>query len=525
MYSVLLADDEPIIIKGLKKMIRWEALNCTIIGEAFDGADAVEKVRKFKPDILVTDISMPHKTGIEIIKILKEEELDTRVIFLSAYREFSYAKEAVKYGAVDYLLKPLDQQELEKTILKAEHMLKREHHIEIPEVSRENKIQDAFQSLNAADKNIELYKQFRDMEINVVNNKFVGACFSVLPPAEGEEGLYELLKFSIFKRIQKHLKIKRIGFSIKPDDSMCNLLLVLPQKETDVFIQEMIAETIDMVKAEYNVDVIVGIGDQITDLNELKYAYRTAKFAAELHYFEILPIIYYQEIDKKYTKSIDDYNEEYQALLDAVLTHKEDYSNHLKIIINLIKDIHYGNKYAVINRCVQFCMDLFKDLLEYRLVNESYRSDYENFIDVLRKQTSFDRLRRQFIKFFLVFIKNIIENPNTKELTTIIQVKEYIKANYGSDISLKQIAKVAYMNPYYFSSFFKKVTGQNFKQYLTEIRMKEAIKLLMENDIKTYAVAKAVGYNNVRHFTDKFKELYGESPNAYKKNRKSQDTF
>lgn len=523
MYSVLLADDEPIIIKGLKKMIRWETLNCTIIGEAFDGADAVEKVRKFKPDILVTDISMPNKTGIEIIKILKEEGLDTKVIFLSAYREFSYAKEAVKYGAVDYLLKPLDQQELEKTILKAEQMLKREHHIEIPELNKDSKIQHAFQSLNSDDK--ELYKQFRDMEINVTGSKFAGVCFSILPAADGKEGIYELLKFSVFKRIQKHLKIKKIGFLIKSDDTLCNLLLVLPQEDTEMFIQKVVSETVEMVKTEYNVSAIAGVGDQITNLNELKYAYRTAKFAAELYYFEELSIIYYPKIAKKYTKSIDDYNEEYLVLLDVILTHKTDYSLHLNTIINMIKDMHYGNKYAVINRCVQFCMDLFKDLLEYRLVSEEHRSTYENFIDVLRKQTNFTALKKKFIMFFTVFIKNIIENPNSREMATIIQVKEYIKVNYAQDISLKQIAQVAYMNPYYFSSFFKKETGENFKQYLTEIRMKEALKLLMENDIKTYAVAKAVGYNNVRHFTDKFKEMYGESPNAYKKNRKSQDTF
>lgn len=525
MYSVLLADDEPIIIKGLKKMIRWEALNCMIIGEACDGDEAIAKVRRFKPDILVTDISMPNKTGIEIIKILKEEELDTKVIFLSAYREFSYAREAVKYGAVDYLLKPLDQQELEKTVLKAEYMLRREHHIEIPEVSRENKIQDVFQSLNQVDKNIELYKQFKDMEIDTRVHMFAAACFSILPAADGEEGLYELLKFSIFKRIQKHLKIKRIGFSIKADDAMCNLLLILPREDGEAFIREVIGETIAMVKAEYNVDLVVGIGERITDLNELMYAYRTAKFAAELYYFEALPIIYCQAIDKQYTKSIDEYNAAYQILLEAVLTQKTDCSEHLLNIINLIRDIHYGNKYAVINRAVQFCMDLFKDLREYRLVSEEYRSDYEIFIDSLRQQSSFDALKKQFIRFFRVFIKNIIENPKTKDMTTIIEVKEYIKTNYAKEITLKQIAKVAYMNPYYFSSFFKKETGQNFKQYLTEIRMKEAIKLLLNSDLKTYAVAKAAGYNNVRHFTEKFKEIYGESPGAYKKNRKNQDVF
>ena len=82
------------------------------------------------------------------------------------------------------------------------------------------------------------------------------------------------------------------------------------------------------------------------------------------------------------------------------------------------------------------------------------------------------------------------------------------------------MAEIVYMNPYYFSSFFKKETGQNYKNYLVEVRMKGAVKLLMETDMKTYELAKAAGYNDVRSFTEKFREYFGDSPSGYKKARK-----
>ena len=98
------------------------------------------------------------------------------------------------------------------------------------------------------------------------------------------------------------------------------------------------------------------------------------------------------------------------------------------------------------------------------------------------------------------------------ERETITLVKNYIQEHYAEDISLGTMAKMVYMNQYYFSTFFKKETGQNFKNYLVEVRMREAMKLLMCSEMKTYELAEAVGYHDVRTFTDKFREVFGGQP-------------
>lgn len=124
MYKVVLADDEPMIIRGLKKMVDWERLNAVLVGEAENGEQLCRLVREVKPDIVISDIAMPVKSGLDIIRQMYEEGLHTKVIFLTGFQEFSYAKSAVTYGAVDYLLKPVRKEELEKAVLQAEKLLK-----------------------------------------------------------------------------------------------------------------------------------------------------------------------------------------------------------------------------------------------------------------------------------------------------------------------------------------------------------------------------------------------------------------
>ncbi len=103
-----------------------------------------------------------------------------------------------------------------------------------------------------------------------------------------------------------------------------------------------------------------------------------------------------------------------------------------------------------------------------------------------------------------------------KEAQQMKFVKEYIEQHYSENITLESIASIVFMNPYYFSSFFKKHTNENFKQYVTDIRMKQAVKLLLQTDLMVYEIAEQVGYNNARQFSDMFKKSYGKLPQEYK---------
>lgn len=115
---VLLADDEPVILRGLK-LISWEKLGLTIVGEASDGIELKQQIEDCDPDLIISDISMPGYTGIDIIREIHEAGRAVKVIFISAYQEFTYARQALQYGALDYLVKPVNKNQLEQVVSKA----------------------------------------------------------------------------------------------------------------------------------------------------------------------------------------------------------------------------------------------------------------------------------------------------------------------------------------------------------------------------------------------------------------------
>ncbi|WMC91864.1 response regulator transcription factor [Kineothrix sp. MB12-C1] len=116
MYKVVIIDDEPIIVRGLEKTVKWESLGCVVAGTAGDGLEGLEVIRREKPDILISDISMPNMDGLSMIAALKSEFPDMEVTILTGFRDFDYAREAIRLGVCRFLLKPSKMEELDEAL-------------------------------------------------------------------------------------------------------------------------------------------------------------------------------------------------------------------------------------------------------------------------------------------------------------------------------------------------------------------------------------------------------------------------
>lgn len=147
MYRIIIADDEPLIIRGLKKMMEWGKMDTEVVGEAEDGEQLLNLLDTLEPDIIISDISMPEKTGLDVLKEINKRKLKTKVIFLSGFQEFSYAKEAVTYGAVDYLLKPVSVEELENAINRAKDQIVQEQPEAVWKIEQQN-VENVFKEIN-----------------------------------------------------------------------------------------------------------------------------------------------------------------------------------------------------------------------------------------------------------------------------------------------------------------------------------------------------------------------------------------
>ncbi len=521
MFKVILADDEPVIIRGLKKMMDWKKLNAQIVGEAENGEELLNLIHVKNPDIIISDIAMPRKTGIDVLREIKENGWNMKVIFLSGYQEFDYARQAITYGAVDYLLKPVGQAELEQVIQKAEQLFLNKDPMELLQREKDD-IQEVFRKINSEYEYTDLYRHFRDMGLETERKVFTGVCFSLSAETVrkiGDQNMLELLRFSVFKKIQEYLKSNKNGFVIKREPNSSNVMLLHGDTELS-HGYDIIKSICKKIEEDYKVNLVVGVGISVKNISELKHAYKTAKFSADFYYFCRQNIIRYDKISKEFRNSFEDYHECYKEFLQSILRNDDSWKDNLKNLLSIVESLHYGNRYAAENRCIAMAMDLYKDLEDYGLTSKENAAEYEQFVAHIRGQSTYEELSRFILRYLSGMLNKEVLFKDTADKNTILKVKRYIQEHCNKELSLNSIAKMVYMNPYYFSTFFKKETGQNFKSYVTDVRMKKAMRLLLETDIKTYELSEKVGYHDVRNFAEKFKEYYGDTPSTYRKGKK-----
>ena len=181
MFKIILADDEPVIIRGLKKLIAWDKLDAQVIADACDGEELLGKVRKLQPDIIISDVAMPKMTGLDVIEEIRKNHWNVKVIFLSGYQEFDYVKTALSREAVDYLLKPVGKEELEHAITRAEQMLRADHPMEYWQAEK-NDVEQVFKKINSEYESRNLYQHFQEIGIEIQGKVFAGISL-MLPPS------------------------------------------------------------------------------------------------------------------------------------------------------------------------------------------------------------------------------------------------------------------------------------------------------------------------------------------------------
>ena len=526
MWKVVIADDEGVILQGLKKLIDWQSIDVALVGEARDGQRLKEVIEETQPDIVIADIMMPHMTGLEVIRWYAGQGSHAKFIFISGYQEFSYAREAIKCGAVDYLLKPVGRKELEDAVQKAIQRLVEQNTVEIFK-REDDEMQKLFREINDGQEfeNEELYQLFAAENMELQGHFFAGICIGIQPDkaAEMMQDSFErfnLLRFSVYNQIAQQFRGR--GFVLRKDDCAIHMMGVFPYGEEQVFVSKYVLPVIEKVEKQMNVPLTVGIGMISQDVIGLKNVYKTAKFAFELYYFEEMPIIDIKDIHKDYHVSFEDYSKSVDNAFRALIGHDEDYQTKIEAVMNTIEAIHYGNRNAASARVLYFTGDVTSKLFSYNLLDGDFYAIQDALQKETEKQKTFRALRDSVTDYFVRIWQNLEKNVKSKDKMLIEDVKKYIQKHYMEDLSVKELAEVACVSQNYFSAMFKKETGQNYKAYLTEIRMEAAIKLLLQTDDKTYEIGEKVGYNNVRRFVEAFKHIYKVSPMEYKKQLKGE---
>ena len=525
-YTVLLVDDEEEVIQIIMKKVRWEELGFSVIGYANNGIKALEMVEEFQPDVVMTDIRMPYMDGMELAGRIKEEYPATKLLIFTGFDEFEYAKEAVHLEVEEYILKPGNSAELTKVF---------------------GRLKDKLDQEINEKRNAEILQKYYLDSLPLLQNNFYSTLIEGRIP-EGELDRYLTdyqLTFTgpFFCCLVIHTSTTQVQTDMNP-----LLLAASVQKQVEERLSErwrakyfsylgntvLIAELENENEASELTDecdrfcrymqriigavVTIGIGQVCESITELEQSYKGAREAVSYRViYGVSRAINIKEIAPKELSRDDSSNEAERT--------------------NLFKKIRMGSEAEIaeaVNKCLEQLSVSAKSPQQYHisimeLVSALYRFSVNNDIVVegfsgdMRKlygsvlDLGPEAMRKWLIELSLAFSRELSNARSGSTQSFVHQAKEYVSSHYAEDtLSLDSVCEVLGVSNSYFSTIFKKETGNSFIGYLTDFRMEKAARLLIETNEKSYMIAKNVGYTDPNYFSYVFKRRFGTSPSKYR---------
>ncbi len=535
LYKIMIVDDEEEIRLGIIKKIDWNENGFIVVGDAENGQEALEKAEKLQPDVIMTDIKMPFMDGLELGKKLVELMPSTKIIVFSGYDDFEYAHKAIKINVVEYVLKPINSVELIEVLKRLREQLDKEYnekrnleslykyYVKSLPVIREQFLVGAIEGKITEEKWKE---QAEDLSIDF-NYEYVNvALIHADGTLELNEGSNEL--------IQKETSLVPISIKNIVDETLykyCKFVSFL-YSDTVVVIGnfQMEEEILSFIKGIneickvyeriMNLTISAGIGYTYSGFSEIRSSYRTARNA--LDYRFILgtgKAIYIDDVEPDNSIQLRFDEEEERAMLNSIKIASED--EIAETIDNLFKKIEDlllpFNQYRIY--IMEMMTSLLKLIQTYKLeMNDIFGGDF-NCYSYLDSFDSIHEVKKWLIQKAVKVNISIKKERINSSMLLIEKAKEYIGENYSDcDISVEKLCSELHVSPTYFSTIFKRETGMNFVNYLTSVRLEEAVKLLNTTDHKTYIIADKVGYPEANYFSYVFKKEFGVSPSKYRKN-------
>lgn len=535
--KVFLVEDEIIIRNGIKKSIHWEKEGYQFVGEASDGELAYAAILKEKPDILITDIKMPFMDGLELSSLVKKELPDIKIIILSGYDEFEYAKAAIRIGVTEYLLKPISaaklieilgevsqsiRQEQEEKKLLAQYSEEtketREHEklklfswlvmgdVSMGEAVEAGKRYDI--NLSAPCYKILLFKILSGLENRGHSNEMVQACEQVENGASAEDGIYT------FQR-----GVDGWAFLLTGEDEI----------QIEELCKTFCGELHQIMKGFPEFEYFGGVGSAIFRLRNLNQSFREAEkaFAARfmmepnqiLSMEEASGMQESKDIETKGFVQIGKSREILERFLnngtmEEVETFAEAYMERLKsdtLKSTLVRQYVVLDIYMVI---MSFCE-------KFSITDIKLKKEVEELQQAIQRLHSLPEIQKYLaaLLFDAIELRDMVSERRYSDI--IVAAQKMIDESYMSEeISLNTVAVGVGMSPSYFSSIFRKEAGKTFIEYLTEVRVEKAKELLMCSSMKTSEIGFEVGYKDPHYFSYIFKKVQGCSPKEYRARRK-----
>ena len=559
-YKVILVDDEVEVIDVMKKKIRWNDLGFDVVGSATNGVKALELVEKLQPDVVLTDIKMPYMDGLELARKLNQDYPNIYIMLCTGFDEFEYAKEAVHLEIKEYMLKPISATELSESLMKLKATLDREREEKLNVKKLEDYFQEVlpklqsnfFISLIEGRVREEDYERFLlDYQVDMKGPLF---CCIIFHTSENDvpDGMNPLLlSMSVEREIKQRLME---NCNCQEFIYMGNTILIMELHSEDEIAQ--LTDKCDrFCRWAWRImgaAVTAGVGTVCNNLYDISISYEGAREAVSYRvlYGTKRAINIAEIVPKESKKAVPLEETKMQELFRAI--HVGDQEKIRKEAIKETEKLHKNaatiSQYnlatmEIVSGFFKFCANNSMSLLNFVSITFAYIcvvriSVCPSILETLSmgtplakvmvvanvwrarwKVTQLDEssMTNWIINMSMAISEKLRSTRNSTSRRIITDAQNIVKDRYMEPaLSLDDVCADLGVSNSYFSSIFKKETGQSFVSYLTDYRMDRAEEMVLNTDEKSYKIAEKVGYQDANYFSYVFKKKFGVSPSKYR---------
>lgn len=534
--KVFLVEDEMVIRRGIKNSIDWEKEGYIFCGEASDGELAYPMIIKEKPDILITDIRMPFMDGLELCKLVKKELPNIKILILSVYDEFDYAKEAIRLGVTEYLLKPISSGKLLEALNGVSESIRREKedkdlvrkYMEEMRENTEHEKQKFFEQMIAGNLSMaDALETGKKYEMNLSAGMYNLLLFRFTLGKENRKS-GELLGEAEYAIEKLTERLEYVFEFQRGVEGWAFLLMADNEEQMSERVKELSKDLEEIMKNYSTIAYFGGIGQPVARLRELEESFREAERALAARFtMELNRIISVEDIRMaQNVDTLDDIEitsfgeiEKTRTMLEKFLNNgaEDEIDEFVDVYINELPE---ENLKSVLMR-QYIIMDAYIVMMSFCEKIEGIEGEMQAQSEELKNSMKTIQTLEEIKNYIRMLLKKIIGVRDTisgRRYSDIIEIaKDQIRKTYMSDeISLNTIAAEVGMSPSYFSSIFSKEMGKTFVEYLTEIRMDRAKELLMCSSMKTSEIGYEVGYKDPHYFSYIFKKTQNCTPKEFR---------
>ncbi|MCI8598931.1 MAG: response regulator [Lachnospiraceae bacterium] len=522
MYTIVIADDEMELRQALIRRIDWENIGFQVVGEAENGAEALELVEKLEPDLLLTDVRMPFMSGIDLAREVREIRPNIQIAFLSGYDDFTYAQQAIQYNIISYMLKPISARELTEELKKIKKKIDDKFEAFTKKTAHEEEqalinflmplLLDSFQGEKSKEREQILCKE-------AIEKGFL--------KSDQEDLYYTVLVTSFWDEQGKNCTIETRANAIhlildKYMDHICFYangrivsLLSSTRLELEKYLHIIVEDISQSVKRIMNLSVSIGVSRIVSGLSNCHEAYIEAMDAISYSKRSDQGAYFIADIERSGSfdqEAVQASVNEIEGLLRS--GQEEELSGYLRGLFGQMeqKEVPPMNMQLVM---VQLVAAVFR--VTYAVVDSEAVMNLQR-LSPLQGQTFFENvqeMQERYLTFCLAARDLVTEHRKKSGSVICDKALAMIERQYmDPELSLNSISSVISVTPNYLSALIKRLTGSTFIDLLTKKRMDTAKKLLLETSMKIREVSEKCGYNDQHYFSYCFKKYEGVSPNA-----------